>query len=75
VRVIDDHTVFPNYDGNGMYLHGQSRAHEVRSRRFQNQWRVRVNGTAIDIDDPRFRVSRSLWCGFSRDLRHAPFTA
>ena len=58
VRVLDEHTLaFPNYDGNGMYLSMGNLAstHEVGMLfiDFENQWRMRVNGTAsIDMDDP-----------------------
>ncbi len=58
VRVIDDHTVaFPNYDGNGQYM---TTGNILETGKvgllfidFQNQWRMRLNGTAtIDFDDP-----------------------
>lgn len=58
VRVIDDHTIaFPNYDGNGQYMTGGNILETGKVGLlfidFQNQWRVRVNGTAtIDFDDP-----------------------
>lgn len=58
VRVVDDHTIaFPMYDGNGMF----NSAGNIRTNGnvgllfidFQNQWRMRYNGTAtIDYDDP-----------------------
>lgn len=58
VKVIDEHTIaFPNYDGNGQYM---TAGNIVESGRvgllfidFENQWRMRLNGTAsIDFDDP-----------------------
>jgi hypothetical protein len=58
VRVLDDHTVaFPNYDGNGQYM---TTGNILETGKvgllfidFQNQWRMRLNGTAtIDFDDP-----------------------
>ena len=58
VRVIDDCTIaFPNYDGNGMYL---SMGNVVQTAQvgllfidFENQNRMRLNGTAIiSADDP-----------------------
>ncbi|MBE0609037.1 MAG: pyridoxamine 5'-phosphate oxidase family protein [Dehalococcoidia bacterium] len=58
VRVIDEHTVaFPNYDGNGQYM---TTGNILETGKvgllfidFQNQWRMRLNGTAtIDFDDP-----------------------
>lgn len=58
VRVIDEHTIaFPNFDGNGMYL---SMGNVLETAEvgllfidFENQWRMRLNGTAtIDVDDP-----------------------
>lgn len=58
VRVVDDHTIaFPNYDGNGQYMTGGNILETGKVGLlfidFQNQWRVRVNGTAtIDFDDP-----------------------
>jgi predicted pyridoxine 5'-phosphate oxidase superfamily flavin-nucleotide-binding protein len=58
VRVIDDHTVaFPNYDGNGQYMTGGNILETGKVGLlfidFQNQWRMRLNGTAtIDFDDP-----------------------
>ena len=58
VRVIDEHTVaFPNYDGNGMYLSmGNVLQHGAVGMLFidfENQHRMRLNGTAtIDEDDP-----------------------
>lgn len=58
VRVIDDHTIaFPNYDGNGQYMTGGNILETGKVGLlfidFQNQWRVRVNGTAtIDFEDP-----------------------
>jgi predicted pyridoxine 5'-phosphate oxidase superfamily flavin-nucleotide-binding protein len=58
VRVLDRHTlVFPNYDGNGMYL---SMGNVLATAQvgllfidFERQFRMRVNGEAsIDPDDP-----------------------
>ena len=58
VRVLDDHTIaFPNYDGNGQYM---TAGNIIETGKvgllfidFQNQWRMRLNGTAsIDFDDP-----------------------
>ncbi|HMO54805.1 MAG TPA: pyridoxamine 5'-phosphate oxidase family protein, partial [Tepidiformaceae bacterium] len=58
VKVLDEHTVaFPNYDGNGQYM---TAGNIIETGRvgllfidFQNQWRMRLNGTAsIDFDDP-----------------------
>ncbi len=58
VRVLDEHTVaFPNYDGNGQYM---TTGNILETGKvgllfidFQNQWRMRLNGTAtIDFDDP-----------------------
>jgi len=58
VRAVDERTiVFPNYDGNGMYL---SMGNVVDAREvgilfidFENRNRMRFNGTAsIDFDDP-----------------------
>lgn len=58
VRVIDEHTIaFPNYDGNGQYM---TTGNILETGKvgllfidFQNQWRMRLNGTAtIDFDDP-----------------------
>lgn len=58
IRVIDEHTVaFPNYDGNGQYM---TTGNILETGKvgllfidFQNQWRMRLNGTAtIDFDDP-----------------------
>lgn len=58
VRVVDARTIaFPNYDGNGMYL---STGNTLANPRvgmlfidFENQWRMRINGTAsIAMDDP-----------------------
>lgn len=58
VKVIDEHTIaFPNYDGNGQYM---TAGNIVETGRvgllfidFENQWRMRLNGTAsIDFDDP-----------------------
>jgi hypothetical protein len=58
VRVVDEHTVaFPNYDGNGQYMTGGNILETGKVGLlfidFQNQWRMRLNGTAtIDFDDP-----------------------
>ena len=58
VRVVDEGTIaFPNYDGNGMYL---SMGNVVQTGEvgllfvdFENQRRMRLNGTAtIDLADP-----------------------
>lgn len=58
VRVLDDQTIaFPNYDGNGQYM---TAGNIIETGKvgllfidFQNQWRMRLNGTAsIDFDDP-----------------------
>ena len=58
VKVIDEHTIaFPNYDGNGQYL---TAGNIIETGKvgllfvdFQNQWRMRLNGTAtIDFNDP-----------------------
>ncbi|MGE3075217.1 MAG: pyridoxamine 5'-phosphate oxidase family protein [Dehalococcoidia bacterium] len=58
VRVIDEHTIaFPNYDGNGQYL---TTGNILETGKvgllfidFENQWRMRLNGTAsIDFADP-----------------------
>ncbi|MEO8363419.1 MAG: pyridoxamine 5'-phosphate oxidase family protein [Ilumatobacteraceae bacterium] len=58
VRAIDEHTiVFPNYDGNGMYL---STGNVLNGGEvgilfidFENRNRMRFNGTAsIDFNDP-----------------------
>lgn len=58
VRVLDRDTLaFPNYDGNGMYL---STGNVIETGEvgmlfidFENQWRMRLNGTAtVDLDDP-----------------------
>lgn len=63
VRVLDDQTIaFPNYDGNGQYM---TAGNIIETGKvgllfidFQNQWRMRLNGTAsIDFDDPM----RSQW--------------
>jgi uncharacterized protein len=58
VRIVDERTVaFPNYDGNGQFMS----AGNIRTNPkvgmlfidFENQWRMRLNGTAsIDFDDP-----------------------
>lgn len=58
VRVLDEKTIaFPNYDGNGQYL---TTGNILETGKvgllfvdFENQWRMRLNGTAsIDFDDP-----------------------
>lgn len=58
VRVLDEHSIaFPNFDGNGMYL---SMGNVLETNQvgllfidFENQWRMRLNGTAtIDSRDP-----------------------
>ncbi|MGE0599891.1 MAG: pyridoxamine 5'-phosphate oxidase family protein [Dehalococcoidia bacterium] len=58
VRVVDEHTIaFPNYDGNGQYL---TTGNILETGKvgllfidFENQWRMRLNGTAsIDFADP-----------------------
>jgi predicted pyridoxine 5'-phosphate oxidase superfamily flavin-nucleotide-binding protein len=57
VRVLDEHTVaFPSYDGNGMFLSMGNIAETSEVGLlfidFQNQVRLRLNGTAtIDHDD------------------------
>lgn len=58
VRVVDSQTLaFPHYDGNGMF----NSSGNIRTNGkvgmlfidFQNQWRMRVNGTAtVDWEDP-----------------------
>ena len=58
VRVLDEHTLaFPNYDGNGQYFTTGNILETAKVGMlfidFENQWRMRVNGTAsIDFDDP-----------------------
>jgi predicted pyridoxine 5'-phosphate oxidase superfamily flavin-nucleotide-binding protein len=58
VKVLDETTVaFPNYDGNGQYMTTGNILETGRVGMlfvdFQNQWRMRLNGTAsIDFDDP-----------------------
>jgi predicted pyridoxine 5'-phosphate oxidase superfamily flavin-nucleotide-binding protein len=58
VRVLDQHTlVFPNYDGNGMYLSaGNVLVHPdvgLLFIDFEKGHRMRLEGTAtIDLDDP-----------------------
>ncbi len=58
VKVLDERTIaFPNYDGNGQYL---TTGNILETGKvgllfidFQNQWRMRLNGTAtIDFNDP-----------------------
>ena len=61
VRVVDEETLaFPSYDGNGTFLStGNVLAHSKVGMLFidfENQGRMRVNGTAsIDFDDPLVR--------------------
>jgi len=65
VRVLDDRTlVFPNYDGNGMYL---SMGNALENPHvgllfidFERQRRARVEGSAEVVFDPRLR---SRWPG------------
>ena len=58
VKVLDERTVaFPNYDGNGMFMSaGNILTNPKVGMLFidwENQWRMRVNGTAsIDFADP-----------------------
>ncbi|MBA4179782.1 MAG: pyridoxamine 5'-phosphate oxidase [Anaerolinea sp.] len=58
VKVLDEHTVaFPNYDGNGMFMSAGNILTNpkvgVLFIDFENQWRMRLNGSAsIDFDDP-----------------------
>jgi len=58
VKVIDAKTLaFPNYDGNGQYLTAGNIVETGKVGMlfidFENQWRMRLNGTAsIDFDDP-----------------------
>jgi len=58
VRVIDSRTlVFPNYDGNGMFMSMGNIAEHAKVGMlfidFAGQWRMRVNGTAsVSFDDP-----------------------
>jgi predicted pyridoxine 5'-phosphate oxidase superfamily flavin-nucleotide-binding protein len=58
VRVIDEHTIaFPNYDGNGQYLSTGNILETAKAGLlfidWENQWRMRLNGTAtINFDDP-----------------------
>jgi len=58
VKVLDEHTIaFPNYDGNGQYMTAGNIIETGRVGMlfidFQNQWRMRLNGTAtIDFGDP-----------------------
>ena len=52
VRVVDERTlVFPNYDGNGMYLSMGNAAENAHVGMlfidFENQKRLRINGTAV----------------------------
>lgn len=58
VKVLDEFTLaFPNYDGNGQYL---TTGNIIETGKvgmlfidFENQWRMRVNGTAtVNFDDP-----------------------
>lgn len=58
VKVLDEHTIaFPNYDGNGQYMTAGNIIETGKVGMlfidFQNQWRMRLNGTAsIDFEDP-----------------------
>jgi hypothetical protein len=58
VHVLDESTLaFPNYDGNGQYMTAGNILETGKVGMlfidFQNQWRMRVNGTAsIDFADP-----------------------
>ena len=58
VKVLDERTVaFPNYDGNGMFMSaGNILTNPKVGMLFvdwENQWRMRLNGTAsIDFADP-----------------------
>lgn len=58
VRIVDEHTLaFPMYDGNGMFMSGGNLLEHPNVGMlfidFENQWRMRVNGTAsIAFDDP-----------------------
>ena len=58
IRVLDETTLaFPNYDGNGIFMStGNILTHAKVGMLFidwENQWRMRVNGTAsIDFADP-----------------------
>jgi uncharacterized protein len=58
VKVLDDHTIaFPNYDGNGQYLTAGNIIETGKVGMlfidFQNQYRMRLNGTAtVEFDDP-----------------------
>lgn len=58
VRMLDEHTLaFPSYDGNGQFMSAGNIATNGKVGMlfidWENQWRMRVNGTAtIDFDDP-----------------------
>ncbi len=58
VKVLDERTIaFPNYDGNGQYMTAGNIIETAKVGLlfidFQNQWRMRLNGTAsIDFEDP-----------------------
>ena len=58
VRVVDEKTIaFPFYDGNGMFMSGGNISQHAKVGLlfidWENQWRMRLNGTAsIDFDDP-----------------------
>ena len=57
VAVLDDRTlIFPNYDGNGMYLSmgnvAETRAVGLLFIDFESQRRMRVDGTAVITTDP-----------------------
>lgn len=58
VHVLDEKTLaFPNYDGNGQYFTTGNILETANVGMlfidFENQWRMRVNGTAsIDFEDP-----------------------
>jgi len=58
VQIVDEQTLaFPLYDGNGMFMSaGNILKHSTVGMLFidfQNQWRMRVNGTArVAFDDP-----------------------
>ena len=56
VRVVDERTlVFPNYDGNGMFLTAGNAVVNPHVGllfiSFEQRKRVRVNGTAVHVDD------------------------
>jgi len=59
VRVLDERTLaFPNYDGNGMYLSMGNAAENAHVGMlfidFENQKRLRVNGTALIVPAEAF---------------------